>query len=257
MISLKKHTTFILIILLSFTCFVKSQEVLISNTQNRNFTSLNGKWRYIVDQYETGQIGFIPSGNYTIEDDFSSEKLDYSWIGLRGLKEAFINRTDEDIKITPFEANIKELKPISTLFRRQQHNSFSFTASMLYKPGSEKDLAGLTCLQNESSNYVFGITKKGNDYTLLLERNKRKGRFSREVVSEIVASSKIDIKNPVSLKVEAKGNDYQFSYSLNGTDFINLGGTVPGDILSTNVAGGFTGALIGLYATSGNNSLPE
>ena len=31
---------------------------------------------------------------------------------------------------------------------------------------------------------------------------------------------------------------------------LNLGGTVSGDILSTNEAGGFTGAMIGLYATS-------
>jgi alpha-N-arabinofuranosidase len=38
---------------------------------------------------------------------------------------------------------------------------------------------------------------------------------------------------------------------------VNLGGTVSGDILSTDVAGGFTGCLLGLYATSGNNAVPE
>lgn len=206
---------------------------------------------------KTGKDGFLPNGNFTFEDDFSSDKLDYSWIGLRGPREAFITKTDEGLQITPFEANIKELKPTSTLFRRQQHNNFTFTTTLEYKPGSEKDLAGLTCLQNESSNYVFGITKKGNEYILLLERNKRKDRFSREVISEVVASTKIDIENPVTLQVKAEGDNYQFSYSTNGKDFANLGGTVSGDILSTNVAGGFTGALIGLYATSGNNSIPE
>jgi len=56
--------------------------------------------------------------------------------------------------------------------------------------------------------------------------------------------------------VEADNDDYIFSYSLNGTDFESLGGTVSGDILSTNVAGGFTGAMIGLYATSGNAIVP-
>ncbi|MEJ2545490.1 MAG: glycoside hydrolase family 43 protein [Calditrichaceae bacterium] len=206
---------------------------------------------------KNGKDGYFPNGNFIFEDDFSSDKLDYSWIGLRGPKEAFISRTDKGLQITPFEANIKELKPTSTLFRRQQHNNFSFTTTLMYKPGSEKDLAGLTCLQNESSNYVFGITKKGSEYILLLERNKRKGRFGREVISEIVASVKIDIEKPVSLKVSAEGDNYQFSYSVGGEEFVNLGGTVSGDILSTNVAGGFTGALIGLYATSGNNSFPE
>ena len=38
--------------------------------------------------------------------------------------------------------------------------------------------------------------------------------------------------------------------SICGKSFLNLGGTVSGDILSTNEAGGFTGAMIGLYATS-------
>jgi alpha-N-arabinofuranosidase len=206
---------------------------------------------------KTMEKGYFPNGNFTIEEDFTSEKLDYRWIGLRGPREEFINITKKGLVIEPFEANIKELKPTSTLFHRQQHSNFSFETTIEYEPGSEKDLAGIVCYQNEAFNYVFGITKKGNDYVLLLERNQKKDRRSQEVSSEIIASVSIDIKNPVKLQVEAVGDDYQFSYSINGNDLVNLGGTVSGDILSTNVAGGFTGALIGLYATSGNNSIPE
>ncbi|WP_158618349.1 beta-xylosidase family glycoside hydrolase, partial [Flavobacterium bomense] len=40
-------------------------------------------------------------------------------------------------------------------------------------------------------------------------------------------------------------------------DFVTVGGTVSGDILSTDVAGGFTGCLLGLYATSANDAQPE
>jgi len=123
-------------------------------------------------------------------------------------------------------------------------------------PGSEKDLAGIVCLQNEGSNYVFGVTKKGKDDYLLLKKNKWPGR-SGDIISEVLASTKIDISNPIHLKVTANGDDYQFLYSTNAADFVNLGGTVSGDILSTNVAGGFTEALLGLYATSGNDILPE
>ncbi|MDX1544349.1 MAG: glycoside hydrolase family 43 protein, partial [Christiangramia sp.] len=68
---------------------------------------------------------------------------------------------------------------------------------------------------------------------------------------------KIDIGNPVQLKVEANGDQYEFSYALDGENFENVGGTVSGDILSTNVAGGFTGAMIGLYATSANDAVPN
>jgi alpha-N-arabinofuranosidase len=209
-----------------------------------------------VTENKAGQDGFFPNGNFTFKDDFSAGKLDYRWIGLRGPREGFITASKQGLKIKPFEANIKEVKPTSTLFLRQMHKIFSFSATVDYKPASEKDLAGIVALQSERFNYVFGITKKGTDYYILLERTAGKFR-SREVESKIVASAKIDLSKPVRLQIAANDDDYQFSYSTNGTDFVNLGGTVSGDILSTDVAGGFTGCLLGLYATSANNSLPE
>jgi alpha-N-arabinofuranosidase len=209
-----------------------------------------------VTENKTGQNGFFPNGNFTFKDDFSAEKLDYRWIGLRGPREDFISTSKNGLQIKPFETNIKEVKPPSTLFYRQMHKTFSFAATIDYKPTSEKDLAGIVALQSERFNYVFGITKKGLDYYILLERIAGKFR-SRETESKIVASAKIDLSKPVRLQMSANGDEYQFSYSTNGTDFVNLGGTVSGDILSTDVAGGFTGCLLGLYTTSANNAVPE
>jgi xylan 1,4-beta-xylosidase len=209
-----------------------------------------------VMENKTGREGFFPNGNFSFTDDFDTGKLDDRWICLRGPREEFISISKEGLMIHPFETSIKELKPTSTLFYRQQHNRFSFAVTMDYKPGSEKELAGIVALQSENSNYVFGITKQGGDYYLLLERNQ-KLRRSREMDSKIVGSTKIEILKPVRLQVKAKGDDYEFSYSTNGTDFVNLGGTVSGDILSTDVAGGFTGCLLGLYATSANDAQPE
>jgi xylan 1,4-beta-xylosidase len=205
---------------------------------------------------KTGKDGFFPNGNFTFTDNFTSEKLDYRWIGLRGPREAFISTSKKGLQINPFATNIKEMKPTSTLFHRQMHKTFTYTATMQYKPNSEKDLAGVVALQNENSNYVFGITKKGADFYLLLQKNQRKQR-SRETESTIVGSTKIDVKAPITLQIKANGDKYDFNYSTNGTDFVNVGGTVSGDILSTDVAGGFTGALLGLYATTGNDAVPQ
>lgn len=196
---------------------------------------------------KTGKDGFFPNGNFTFTENFTSNKLDYRWIGLRGPRENFIAITKQGLVINPFETNIKELKPTSTLFYRQQHNTFSFETALNYKPASEKDLAGIVCLQNERFNYVFGITKKGKDTYILLERTEKGA-------SKIIASKKIEIKKTVKLQVKAKGDSYEFNFAVSDAAFENLGGVVSGDILSTNVAGGFTGALVGLYATSANNS---
>ena len=68
--------------------------------------------------------------------------------------------------------------------------------------------------------------------------------------ASVLGEVKIETEKPVTLQVTANGDDYRFNYSIDGKGFLNLGGTVSGDILSTNEAGGFTGAMIGLYATS-------
>ncbi|WP_311195857.1 glycoside hydrolase family 43 protein [Antarcticibacterium sp. 1MA-6-2] len=180
-------------------------------------------------EYKAGEGEFFPNGNFTYSEDFNSEKLDYRWIGLRGPREDFIEITKKGLKINPFEVNIKEVKPTSTLFHRQQHKDFSFTTTLEYKPKSEKELAGITAVQSEKFNYVFGVTRKDKKHFIVLERTEKGS-------SKILASKEIDFKEKIQLKVEAEGDDYKFSYALNGGDFENLGGTVSGDILSTNVA---------------------
>lgn len=201
-------------------------------------------------EYKAGKDGFFPNGNFKFEDSFASDSLDLRWIGLRGPREKFISIAKKGgLQITPFATNIKEVKPTSTLFYRQQHSSFSASTALKFKPKAENELAGLTCYQNERFNYVFGVTKKDKDYLLVLAKTA-KGQTT------IVASTKIDVEAPVSLQVVADGNDYRFNYAVEGGEYTNLGGTVSGDILSTNVAGGFTGSLIGLYATLTNDIRP-
>lgn len=200
-------------------------------------------------QNQTGQNGFFPNGNFSFNDDFTAKNLDFRWIGMRGPRENFISQTKNGLAVNPFPNTIKTVAPVSALFHRQQHNSFEASVTVKYTPKSEKDLAGLVHYQSERFNYVFGITKKGKDNYLVLARTERGN-------TTIVASEKIDVRKPIRLQIEAKGDNYQFNYSVDGKSFRNIGGTVSGDILSTNVAGGFTGSLIGLYATTGNDIQP-
>lgn len=203
---------------------------------------------------QTGQNSFLPNGNFVFTDNFTDKMMDYRWIGVRGPREDFVTITPKGLQINPFPSNIKEVKPISSLFYRQQHRVFDVTVNVDYTPKSETDLAGLVCYQSEWFNYVFGITKKGKDYYIVLERTEAKGRGpNRQPTSTVLAFEKIDISKPVRLQVVGDEDDYRFNYSIGNQEFKNLGGTVSGDILSTNVAGGFTGSLIGLYATTVND----
>ncbi len=51
----KTLTSLLLLCLLALTGH--AQDTFIGNTENRTFTSLNGKWNYILDPYETGGMG--------------------------------------------------------------------------------------------------------------------------------------------------------------------------------------------------------
>lgn len=195
---------------------------------------------------KTGKDGFFPNGNFVFTDNFSNSELDYRWIGMRGPREEFVKSGKTGLEIIPFETHIKESKPVSALFYRQQHNNFIAGAKLSFVPSSEGELAGLVCYQSEKFNYIFGVTRKDNGTYLILVRTKSGNSF-------VLASAKIDSNKPLSLQVSAKGDDYNFNYAQDGKNFQNLGRTVSGDILSTNVAGGFTGALIGLYATKAND----
>lgn len=69
---------------------------------------------------------------------------------------------------------------------------------------------------------------------------------------EVIINILMKNNTSVYLQVKAVGNDCQFGYCMDGANFIDAGNVVSGDILSTNVAGGFVGCMLGLYATSDN-----
>ncbi|TJZ53362.1 glycoside hydrolase family 43 protein [Sphingobacterium olei] len=189
---------------------------------------------------------YFENGNFTFIDKFEGKGLDLRWIALRGPRDKFVVEGKAGLIIKPFEVSIREQKPISALFYRQQHMVFTTEVEMNYTPRSESDLAGITCLQSEAFNYVFGVTKSGNDYYLVLERTEKGS-------AQVVAKEKLTESGKIRLRVHAEGDNYQFSYASIDSDYKNIGGTVSGDILSTDIAGGFTGSMIGLYSTSAND----
>ena len=53
----------------------------------------------------------------------------------------------------------------------------------------------------------------------------------------------------IQLQVKGENDTFSFAYSLNGTTFQSIG-QMDTRYLSTETAGGFTGIILGLYATS-------
>ena len=176
-------------------------------------------------------------------DNFEDDKLDYKWNFLRTPKEEFYSLTDRkgylNLKLRP--ERITELANPSFV-RRQQHIDFSASTSMEFTPASENEAAGIVLLQSNEFNFSFVYTKKGSENVIKLIKCTA---GKEEILKELPVNA-----SKLYLKVEAYGQDYSFYFGEKPSDYKPLIENVDGRILSTDVAGGFVGTELGLYASS-------
>lgn len=192
-----------------------------------------------------GKEDFLPCGNFSFTDDFTSDRLNKRWVGIRQNPADFSTMMKGGgVRIRPYSNNISEAKALSALWLRQMHGNFTFTTTLKYRPKSEKDLAGIACFQNRNAQIVFGLTSlNGKAVLKLVKRWKDR--------SEILAMTEISSEsNPIELRISAVGERFLFAYSEDGIHFREVAPAVQADFLSTTVAGGFVGNMLGLYATS-------
>ncbi|KAA6321909.1 Non-reducing end alpha-L-arabinofuranosidase BoGH43A [termite gut metagenome] len=184
------------------------------------------------------------SGNFEYNNEFNEPTLDYSWMFLRTPQKSFYTIENGKLAITPLPLSIEEKCSPSVIFHRQQHAHFEVETRLEFSPESAADFAGFTLFQREKFNFIFGKTSINGVATLIVDRNEN-GK------TQLAAISIEDKKHlPVVLKVVGKGRYYDFLYRFEGEEWQTLVTDADAANLSTQRAGGFVGAFIGLYATS-------
>lgn len=156
---------------------------------------------------------------------------------------------DGTLILEPGATQLNEKKSPSFIGRRINSWLFSARTALTYTPSSEKDFAGIALFQDESCYIRFGKTQDGRGKTILLLEAYRKGVLEKRFTFEIPEDK---LQEKLNLRVNAiTADSYAFYYSLGSVDDWKIVGTpVDATILSTKTAGGFTGAMIGIYATS-------
>jgi xylan 1,4-beta-xylosidase len=186
------------------------------------------------------------TGNFTYEQQFNDSTLDHSWVFVRTPQEKFHTISEGRLSIHPLAVNIEEAKSSAVLMRRQQHAQFSVETQLSFSPATEAYFAGMTLFQNEKHQFLFGKTWIDGKENLVLYRIEKD---EKEVLASQVLEGK-EAKASIKLKVEGNGSEYDFLYSTDGKVWNILVENADASILSTQVAGGFVGTMIGLYATS-------
>ena len=183
------------------------------------------------------------NGNFEYTYNFNNE-LGPQWLFIRTPRENWHSISGGYLNITPRSAHISSLGQPSFVGHRQKHAYATVETKLNYKPKHAGDEAGLVAFQNREYYLFFGLrmNELGSTELQLRKVNGNKVDLSRTITFK---------KNKVSLKLEARGGEYDFYFSTNnGSDWELFYKGVDGRVLSTENAGGFVGAVVGMYAFS-------
>ena len=106
-------------------------------------------------------------------------------------------------------------------------------------------------LQSDDYFYAMGLVR--NEAGEIVIQLRRKAGSESPVEGEQIAAQQIALAPgaAVKLRISARGDVYDFAYQREGQDdWVTLAEGLDGKILSTHVAGGFVGAVFGVYAQS-------
>ncbi len=177
-------------------------------------------------------------------DHFDSEKLGMQWLFARTPREDFfsLDARKGHLRLKLRRETITEDVNPSLVCKRQQHIDFAARTVMEFTPQTENETAGMALLQSSKFNFRFEYVKTGESYFVQLTKctNGKEEVLARNAFSA----------DTLYLTVTAHGQDYSFYYGSKSDEHLILAEQVDGRILSTDVAGGFVGACLGLYASS-------
>lgn len=127
--------------------------------------------------------------------------------------------------------------------RRQQHHDFDASLTMEFSPEAPSEVAGLMASIKNTNHIRLEISKNEGDTFATLFYVTKQGE-------KRVAREKIKVNDSYTLKLEARGWDFQFYAGSDKNNLKPIGEIQNARILSSEVAKGFTGSYVGMYASN-------
>lgn len=132
---------------------------------------------------------------------------------------------------------------------RQKETDFEFSARMNFIPEKEQAEAGISIFQQDDNYINFTIEKSKTGITLKLVIKGREKDLELRKQETIAA-----YKGEITFKIVAKGDKYQYMYSLDGGENFSLFSETDSNLA---LCKGYIGTNLGIYATSNWNPTKE
>ncbi|HWA00776.1 MAG TPA: glycoside hydrolase family 43 protein [Caulobacterales bacterium] len=189
--------------------------------------------------------GSPTTGNFTQRYEFDDPKLGFEWLFVRTPREPWYALHDGVLSLRARNQSIGGFGQPSFVAHRQQHTNASASTEVRFTAVNPNGIAGLAAYQNDDFYFVLGVGQAEGRRAVLL---KRRAGHNEDANGVLVASAPLAGDGPVYLRIDARGGRYDFSFSETQGQWTPLARDVDGSILSTRVAGGFVGAMLGMYA---------
>lgn len=177
-----------------------------------------------------------------VRDDFDDEELDVSWTFLRNPAECSWSLSERKgyLVLHGNSIDLDHAGAPSFVGRRLSHLTCRIATLLDYEPMNEEEEAGLTVFMNEHYHYDIIVRRtQGNKQVVLRKR----------VASMITEHSLPCEVGSIELMIDVQPEVFLFSYRQ-GEGSPKVIGSGETHLLSTEVAGGFTGVFIAMYAYS-------
>jgi len=196
----------------------------------------------VAEAMPAGKLPLQPPPAVAARDDFEEPTLAPEWTFLRSRDPSrwSLGERESCLTLRGSPITLNDGGAPAFVGRRQQHFEFRASARLSFEPGRDGEEAGLTVFMNEKFHYDLAVARIMGETKLLFRR--RLGTLWK-VEHEIpwCASS-------VVLTVEADKETYTFGFG-DGASAPTPFGAGECAMLATEVAGGFTGVMIAMYAT--------
>lgn len=178
---------------------------------------------------------------------FDGKKLPHAFVMLRNPEPDMYSLEENTgyLRLYLRPEALRDKKSPSFIGLRQTHHNYQVNTKMEFGGIFDNESAGLAIIQSNEYHVRFEICQReGHRYVALVSCIKGKDNIVAE--SEI---RKSDEKEAIFMKIVNQGQKADFYYKLE-EEWIILAKDMDIHFLSTEVAGGFTGCVVGMYASS-------